>query len=146
MKPIPDDLLHDTLDDAAPDSFSASALSSVLTHLQRKKVVRRRLKIASIACVLTAFVLLAFLTMSPPSRVVTAPVATVKPVAVEIQNTIAAAPPVPVAVVSKHPPIHDITDEELLAFFPNQAAGFIGTGDHREFFVASHERRGNKIR
>jgi hypothetical protein len=144
MKPIPDDLLHDILDDAAPDSFSASTLNAMLTRLQRKKAMRRRLQMACAGGLLTALAVVAALTMPRPSRVAQTPFVSIEREIANTQVSVATAPATPAAAAPKDP--REITDEQLLALFPGQAVGFIGTGEHREFFMAGQAPRGDKSR
>jgi hypothetical protein len=124
MKKIPDDLLHDTLDEAAPDFSREAALASMIGHLRKKKRYRQRLRIA---LSVGAAAVLAFLAvvLTHPEHAQEQPVVSVF-----------VKPPAPVAGPARAQ-AHEITDQQLLALFPKQGAGFIGEGAQRQFYLAA---------
>lgn len=146
MKSNPDPLWHDTLREDAPSAdaprtdssdFSSLSLACTLAEVRRVKRARRLRRTVSLSLLVAG---LGF-AIAWPFRSALPPPA---PVASHPAQTLphpAAPPPFAPApqIVTHHPPaktgIRSLSDEELLASFPGQTVGFVGTGPQRRFII-----------
>jgi hypothetical protein len=123
--PDHEELWRDALNDAAPDAFAQATLASTLAHARRVRRTRHSIRItagASVAVVAALFGLL--LSRSP--------------------HTMVPSDRSPAVIAHTSEPngirVRYLTDEELLARFPDQPVGLVGSGSSREFMVLATAR------
>jgi hypothetical protein len=130
MKPSKEDrLLAQILDDENVERLRAASLDAMLTAARSRR--HRRALVSGVAGSLAVAGLAFVLAHRPPS-----------PLPAAVMSTDSAPAPTPAASRVKI-----ITDEELLALFPNHATALVGTpGAQRLVFLDAAERRPAKGR
>src|SRR4051794_13506218 len=110
-------LWRDAIYDAAPKSFVEATLAFTIAHARRERRTRRNIRIAAGATVSLVAALGSALLYRSTYKA--APSESARSVVVQ------AAQPTGVSV-------HYLTDDEVLALFPNQPVGLVGSGSSRE--------------
>jgi hypothetical protein len=124
MNPEPDQNrdLHRALDESLPGDFVATSLAHTLAAVRARRRRKQATTLVGTLCLVAAVV---WLVRGPT-----------KP---DVGN-VARAPETPAtAQVSGGIVLHEMTDAELLAFFPGQAVGFATVNGQREFILLPAE-------
>jgi hypothetical protein len=112
------ELWRDALNDVTPDAIVDSTLASTLAHARRVRRTRSAFRLAASATVLIVAGALGIVLSHAP---------------IKRTSTEGASPALTQAEESKGVPVHYLTDEELLARFPGQPVGLVGSGSSSQF-------------
>lgn len=124
MNPEPDlnRDLHRALDESHPDDVVTSSLARTLAAVRARRRRRQATTLAGTVCLMAVVLWLVRRPIEPqPANIARAP------------EPPSAGQAMPRIV------LHEITDAELLAFFPGQTAGFATVNGQREFILLPAE-------
>ena len=114
------EMWRDALNDSTPDTIIAATLASTLAHARRVHRIRSATRLAAGAAVAVVAAMSGILLFRPP---------------VTRTSTESAPATVTQAEESKGIPVRYLTDEELLARFPGQPVGLVGSGSSLQFIA-----------
>jgi hypothetical protein len=114
------EMWRDALNDATPDTIIAATLASTLAHARRVRRTRSAIRLAAGAAVAVFAAVSGILLFRPP---------------VTRTSTEGVPAAVTQADESKGIPVRYLTDEELLARFPGQPVGLVGSGSSLQFIA-----------
>lgn len=120
--PDRESLLNDLVAEAAGDQFRADMLAHTLAQAKRRRATKRLARIGGGAAVVVMAIVFFWKSQAPSP-----------PPAVQGARVAEHKPPVEAELKKADPPVRLITDDELLARFPDRAVALVGPPDRRRF-------------